>query len=87
MHGGRELARGALPSKEKPVTNALSHDVIVFSACGAHPHTAVGPMHQGVLTPPGAACLHGRFMADKVRLALTLLFVMQSKLFINQWRP
>ena len=45
MHGGREFASGALSSKEQPVADALCHDVVVFSASGPHPHTAVGPMH------------------------------------------
>ena len=57
MHGGRKLARGALPSKIQPVTYALCHDVVVFSSLRPHTYTAVGPIHQGVLTPPCAACL------------------------------
>ena len=83
MHGGRELAGGALASEEEPVTKALSHDVIVLSACGPHPHTAVGPVHQGVLTPPGATCLKGKPIAEQLCLALTLI-CHAVKLLINQ---
>lgn len=57
-----------LPSKEEPVPDALSHDVIILSPKAAHAHAGVAAASHGVLAP---ACAHS--LQDTVLEAELLL--------------